>query len=62
VKVDFGRTTRYKLLSLISFTLLRFLSLTKSSLFTCDIALSLIHILIDQSSERNFSLFLITQT
>jgi hypothetical protein len=32
-------------------------SLPKFSLFTCDIALSLIYILEEQSSEGNFSLF-----
>jgi hypothetical protein len=36
--------------------------LPKFSIFTCDIAPSLTHILIEQSSEENFSLFLSSQT
>jgi hypothetical protein len=35
---------------------------SKFSLLTCDIALSVIHILEEQSSEENFSLFFSTQT
>jgi hypothetical protein len=45
-------------MSLVSFTLLRFFYLSKFYILTCDIALSLIHILIEQSSEGNLPFFL----
>jgi hypothetical protein len=38
------------------------LTLSKFSLFTYGIALSIIHILEDQSSEGKFSLFFLNQT
>jgi hypothetical protein len=44
-----------------AFTFLRF-SFFLSYTFICDIALSLIYILKEQSSEWNFSLFFSTQT
>jgi hypothetical protein len=44
-------------MSLVSFTLLRFLSFLVLNL-TCDIALGLIHIFREQSSEGIISLFL----
>jgi hypothetical protein len=42
---------------LVSFTFLRIFFLPKFSFLTCDIALSIIHILEEQSSEGNFSLY-----
>jgi hypothetical protein len=52
-----NRTTGKIICVLCSFTFLQFFSLPKFFLFTCDIALSLIHILKEQSSEEDFSLF-----
>jgi hypothetical protein len=49
-------------LSHLSFYFLDISFLPKFSLFTCDIALSIIHILEEQSSEGNFSLFFLSQT
>jgi hypothetical protein len=49
-------------LCLVSIYFLAIFSLPKFSLFTCDIALSLIYILKEQSSEGNISLFFSTKT
>ena len=48
--------------SLITFAFLRFFLIYKVSFLACDIALSIMHILEEQSSEGDFSLFFSTQT
>jgi hypothetical protein len=48
--------------SLVTFAFLRFFLISKVSFLTCDITLSIIHILEEQSSEGDFSLFFSTQT
>jgi hypothetical protein len=59
VEVGFGQTTRQKTLCLLCHLLYYDFSLPKFPILT---SLSLIHVLIEQSSEGNFSLFLSPQT